>query len=462
MSEELGLKNKKSINFSEWYLEVIKKGKIVDYSGIKGFLIFRENGLYIFEKYMKYLENLLGKIGYKKFYFPLLIPESLLRVEKNHIAGFENQVFWVDYGGNTKLEERLAIRPTSETIMYNFFKQSIFSYRDLPLKVHQTVSVFRYETKSTKPLIRDREILWNEAHSAHSSLEEVRREMKKIYKIYKKVFDYCCLPIIFVNVKVGIFAGAIEAWEAYTIFPDGKALEMCSINNLAQKFSKAFGIKFLNRENKEEYVYQGCYGISERVIAAIIAIHGDDKGLILPPTLSPLQVVIIPIFYNEEQRRKVLEYCEKVLKALKRMKIRVGMDVEEKTPGYKFNEYELYGVPLRIEIGEKEINENKITIAIRLTGKKTELNFSEIKNIKKMLEEIQYEMLKRAYDYFKEKISRGKIEKGKISIVNICQNCFEKVDKDFEIIGVPLENSKVDKCIYCNNQCEEIVLAETY
>jgi len=450
-------KVKKSENFEEWYLEVIRRGKLVEYSKVKGFLVWTDRAIYIHEKYMHLLEKLLTKIGYKKFYFPLLIPFSLMAKESDHIKGFEKQVFWVETEG-----EKLAIRPTSETIMYDFFKSVIISYRDLPFKVFQTTSVYRYETKSTKPLIRDREILWNEAHSAHSTMEDVKREMKKILKIYKKIFDFCKIPVIFVNVKQGIFAGAEEAWEAYTIFPSGKVLEMGSINNLGQKFSKVFEIRFLDEKNQENFVYQGCYGISERVLAAIVAIHGDDKGLILPPSLSPIQAVIIPIYYNESEKEEVFNYCEKVLKKLKAIKIRAFIDYSEKTPGWKFNEYELLGIPIRIEIGKKEISEEKITIVKRTNGEKISLQLNQIKTILSIFKEIENEIKERAENYFKSMISYGKIEKGKISIVNVCQNCFDKIEKDLEILGIPLENNKKENCIFCGNICDQVVIGESY
>ncbi|MEM5801885.1 MAG: proline--tRNA ligase [Candidatus Aenigmatarchaeota archaeon] len=472
MAEEEGILAKKEENFSEWFHEVIQKTGLIDQRfPLQGFLVFGWLGLEIHENYMQYLESLYKKNGYKKYYFPALIPERLLATEAEHIRGFHDQVFWVTHSGEKPMGERAALRPTSETAMYEMFKLWIRSYKDLPLKIFQTTSVFRSETKHTRPLIRDREILWNEAHSAHVSLEDINKHVKEVVEIYKKLFEYCAIPVIFFDVVSGIFAGALQAIEAYTIFPDGRVLEMGSVNNLGQRFSKAFNVTFLDENGERKYVYQGSYGVSERILAAIVALHGDNKGLILPPNVAPIQVIIIPILGKKDE--KIINYCKKVKKMLEN-DLKVEMDLnKEKTPGWKFNYYEMLGVPLRIEIGEKELMEKTITIVRRDNRKRQTIKFEKaIEKIKSLLNVIQKKLYKKAKEELKKKLSEAKDisqlkkileEKGGLVKTEWCgkKECADYIKaetKGGEIIGILYEKKEAPrgKCIWCNGKSKYV------
>ncbi len=473
MAEQEGITVKKSENFSEWFHEIIHKAGLIDQRfPLQGFLVFNWYGLEIHEAYMEYLEKLYKKNGYKKYYFPTLIPEKLLATEAAHIRGFHDQVFWITQGGEKQLEERIALRPTSETPMYEMFKLWIRSYKDLPIKIFQTTSVFRYETKHTRPLIRDREIFWNEAHSVHENLEGINKHVKEVVEIYAKLFDFCAIPVTFIDVVTGVFAGAIQAIEPYTIFPDGKVLEMGSVNNLGQKFSRAFGVKFLKKNGASEFVYQGSYGVSERILAAIAAIHGDDKGIILPPTVAPIQAIIVPIFGKDDD--KVIKYCKDAKKVLEN-NFRVDLDIDrDETPGWKFNHYEMLGVPLRIEVGSKELKSKSITIVRRDKKLKQTIKLKDYsKRIKILLEDIQKNLYNTANTKMKEKMSEAKElnelkkilkERGGLVKTEWCgsKECSDNIKSETEggeLIGILYGKKETPKgkCIWCKEKSKHVV-----
>lgn len=396
----------KKADFSEWYHELIRRTLVDQRAPMAGFLAYRPLGFELHRRCMAILEDLLAATGHKRCYFPTLIPEHLLRTEEQHIAGFAEQVFWVTHAGPGKLEERAALRPTSETIMYEMLKLWIRSWRDLPMKIHQSCSIFRYETKHTRPLIRDREILWNEAHTSHATAKEAAAQIDEGIKIYTELFRRLTLPIIWIDVVAGVFAGAEAAVEPYTVFPEGRALEMGSVNNLGQRFSRAFGVKFKTQDGKEAYAYQTCYGVSERPLAALVAVHGDDRGLILPPEVAPIQAVIVPIIY-EKGKEKIMKAARSLKEKLK--DFRVELDGREQmTPGEKFYEWEMAGVPMRIEIGPKDVQKGGAMLVRRDTGKK---EFVKSAKIHAKLEQV-------FADIFKELAARaGRYHKSKIAIV---------------------------------------------
>ncbi|MEM7813663.1 MAG: proline--tRNA ligase [Candidatus Aenigmatarchaeota archaeon] len=396
--------------FSEWYHQVIKVADIIDQRyPMQGFLVYKPYGYEIFDRIMKVLEGLLAKTGHKKVYFPAVIPERLLAREASHIAGFHDEVFWITKGGATDMVEHAALRPTSETVMYEMLRLWIRSWRDLPVKIHQSTTVWRYETKHTRPLIRDREIHWNEAHTSHATAEEAAAQCKEGMRIYQELFRALAIPAIWLNVA-DVFAGAESAVEPYTVFPDGRGLEMGSVNNLGQRFSRAFGVKFKRADGSEDFVYQTCYGVSERLLAALVAVHGDDKGLVLPPDVAPIQVVIVPILF-EASKASTLEHARRLRDKLAE-RFRVHLDEREASAGAKFYDWELRGVPIRIEIGPRDIERKTVVVARRDTGEKiTEIEGKIATRISSLLSEIHSSLLQRADAYHKSKIAEARSEK---------------------------------------------------
>jgi prolyl-tRNA synthetase len=475
MAEEKGITVKKSENFSEWYTQVVLKSGLVDYGPVQGTIAFREYAYEIWEKIREIFDKMIKKAGHKNAYFPLLIPESFLKKEAEHFKGFVPEVFWVTQAGDRKLGERLAIRPTSETIIYHFYSKWIRSWRDLPILLNQWCNVARAEIKSTKPFIRTSEFLWQEGHTAHATKEEADKEVMKILKLYQELIEnYLCIPVIVgkksENEK---FAGALYTTTLEAIMPDGKALQMGTSHNLGQNFSKAFDIKFVDKDGKEKYVWQTCWGISTRLIGAVVMVHGDDKGLILPPKIAPIQVVIVPIYYKKVERKKVLKKCKEVLEKLNKVEVRAIVDDrEEYTPGWKFNEWELKGVPVRIEIGIKDIEKKQVVIARRDNFEKVILKEKELdKKILQLLESIQKNLFKRAKKFLREKITEEKdynkfkeILEKKGGFIKACwcadPSCEKKIKEETgaTIRVIPFKKEKIfSNCIYCGKEAKEVV-----
>ncbi|MEM2974652.1 MAG: proline--tRNA ligase [Candidatus Micrarchaeia archaeon] len=461
------MKNKKNESFSEWYHELANEILIDQRYPLQGFPVYRPWGYFIFSKYIRILEDLLDETGHQKCNFPLLIPERLLATEKDHIAGFHDSVFWVTHGGLSEMSEKAALRPTSETAMYTMLKLWIGSWRDLPFKIYQSCNVYRYETKHTRPLIRDREILWNEAHTSHASMEEAKEQIKIGVEIYRRVFERLALPVVFMNVVEGVFAGAEAAVEPYTVYPDGRALEMGSVNNLGQKFSRAFDIRFKTENGNEDYVYQTCYGLSERLLSAVIAVHGDDKGAVFTPEIAPVQIVIVPIVYEKSKKEiieKSRELCERIAKT---RSCRVRLDDREGiTPGAKFYEWEMKGVPVRIEIGEKELKEGKLTIVRRDIGdRKTVENKGFEEKIPSLFAEIHSNLKRKAEEYHKSKIKDAKDDKEvRKTLDNKCMvrviwcgelDCASELEKkmDAPFIGTDYDSTpESGVCTHCGRE----------
>ncbi|WP_456375192.1 proline--tRNA ligase [Methanocaldococcus sp.] len=370
------------MEFSEWYSEILEKAGIYDVRyPIKGCGIYLPYGFKIRKYTFEIIRNLLDKSGHEEVLFPLLIPENLLAKEGEHIKGFEDEVYWVTHGGKNPLDVKLALRPTSETAIYYMMKLWVKVHTDLPIKIYQIVNTFRYETKHTRPLIRLREIMtFKEAHTAHSTKEEAENQIKEAISIYKKFFDTLGIPyLISKRPEWDKFPGAEYTVAFDTIFPDGRAMQIATVHNLGQNFSRTFEIIFETPTGDKDYAYQTCYGISDRVIASIIAIHGDEKGLILPPIVAPIQIVIVPLIFKE-QKDLVLNKAEEIYKRLKD-KYRVYIDNRDIRPGRKFNDWEIKGVPLRIEIGPKDIENKKITLFRRDTMEKFQVDESQLENV---------------------------------------------------------------------------------
>ena len=466
--EDVGITVSKNEDFSEWYTQVVLKAKLADYAPVKGLIVLRPDGYSIWESLRSTFDKKFAKNGIRNGFLPILIPESLLGKEQKHFAGFNPEVFWVTHSGTNEIGDRLALRPTSETLAYTMYAKWIQSWRDLPLKINFWNTALRAEIKATKPFLRTSEFLWQEGHTVHTTQEEAEKEVMKILEIYKNtVEEELAIPVTTgKKSEKEKFVGAVYTTTMESIMPDGKALQMGTSHFLGQNFSKPFEVKFADKDNVEHFAWQTSWGVSWRLIGAMIMAHGDDKGLVLPPNVAPTQVVIVPIYKNEEGKEKVLSKVDEIKKELETKNIRVHVDDRSGlSPGYKFNDWELKGVPLRIEIGPKDIEKQSIVIAKRHNREKSTLSFNEIENIFKILQEIQKEMLEKAKKQAKEntrEISnynefKSKIEKGGFFNAPWCGKleCEEKIKEetgaDIRVIPFGSENEDL-KCMYCKEQ----------
>jgi prolyl-tRNA synthetase len=368
----------KKTNFSEWYNDLLIDAQIMDVRyPIKGLYVWFPFGFKLRKLTYDVLRSLLDK-DHEEAYFPLLIPENELLKESEHIKGFEEEVFWVTRGGFSELEVPLALRPTSETAIYPMFSIWIRSHADLPLKIYQLVNTFRYETKHTRPLIRLREITsFKEAHTAHASWEDAKLQTDAAVALYKEFYDRLGIPyIVSRRPQWDRFPGADYTLAFDTLMPDGKSLQVGTIHHLGTNFAKTFDITYEDRDGNQQFVNQTCYGISERCIAAVISVHGDDKGLVLPPEIAPVQVVIIPIYSRQTDGEAILKACNELRDELSRF--RVVLDTEDVRPGAKFYKWEKQGVPIRLEIGPRDLSKSSVTVVRRDTGKKESVKRSEL------------------------------------------------------------------------------------
>ena len=468
----MGITVSKNEDFNEWYTQVVLKAKLADYAPVKGLIVLRPDGYSIWESLRNTFDKKFAKNGIRNGFLPILIPESLLGKEQKHFAGFNPEVFWVTHSGTNKIGDKLALRPTSETLAYTMYSKWIQSWRDLPLKINFWNTALRAEIKATKPFLRTSEFLWQEGHTVHTTQEEAEREVMKILEIYKNsVEEELAIPVtIGKKSEKEKFVGAVYTTTMESIMPDGKALQMGTSHFLGQNFSKPFEVKFADKDNVEHFAWQTSWGVSWRLIGAMIMTHGDDKGLILPPNVAPTQVVIIPIYKNDEDKEKILSKVDEIKNNLELKEIRMHIDDREGlSPGYKFNDWELKGVPLRIEIGPKDIEKQSIVIAKRYNRKKLTLNFNEIEKISTILDEIQKEMLKNAKEEAQKNtidISgyaefKSKIEEGGFLNAPWCGKleCEEKIKEDTgaDIRVIPFGNDNSNlKCVCCQEQSASI------
>jgi prolyl-tRNA synthetase len=372
--------------FSEWYDNVLLEAKVVDDRyPVKGFSVYTGWGMSIAKRIISMLEEKLEENGNEPMQFPVVIPEDAFQKEEEHIEGFSGEVFWVTHAGNNKLERKLLLRPTSETAIYPLFKLWIRSHQDLPLRMHQTCNVYRYETKATRPLYRGREFLWNEGHTAHAEYEDAEKEVNAAIEAYRSVYDR--LGLSYITMKrpdFDKFAGADYSVAFDTWNPDGKVNQIGTVHQLGHNFANAFELTYEDSDGEQSTATTTCYGMGfGRTLAATIAHHGDDHGLVLPPLIAPKQVVIVPILFKDKEEI-VIEYAKKVYKKIKYSGIRVELDDDNRfNPGDKYYKWEMYGVPLRIEIGPKEAQNNKLTLVRRDTFEKIQVDESKIiENIK--------------------------------------------------------------------------------
>jgi prolyl-tRNA synthetase len=470
--EDVGITVSKNDDFSEWYTQVVLKAKLADYAPVKGLIVLRPDGYSIWESLKNTFDKKFSKNGIRNGFLPILIPESLLGKEQKHFAGFNPEVFWVTHSGTNEVGDRLALRPTSETLAYTLYSKWIQSWRDLPLKINFWNTALRAEIKATKPFLRTSEFLWQEGHTVHTTQKEAEMEVSKILDIYKNtVEEELAIPVMTgKKSEKEKFVGAVYTTTMESIMPDGKALQMGTSHFLGQNFSKPFEVKFADKDNVEHFAWQTSWGVSWRLIGAMIMAHGDDKGLVLPPKVAPMQVVIVPIYKNEEGEKIVSPKVQTIKDELESKEIRVHVDDRSGlSPGYKFNDWELKGVPIRIEIGPKDIEKQSFVIAKRYNREKSNLGFDEIEKISTILDEIQKNMLSNAREQAKSNtidISdysefKSKIEQGGFFNSPWCgkQECEEKIKEETgaEIRVIPFESEDANqKCIYCQQQSVSI------
>ena len=458
----------RDVDFAKWYTDVCKKADLVDYTNVKGSMIIRPLGYAIWEEIQKILDKKIKETGHENVQMPMFIPESLLQkekdhVEKEHVKGFAPEVAWVTYGGSEKLEERMCVRPTSEVLFCEHYKKIINTYRDLPILYNQWCTIVRWE-KTTRPFLRSREILWQEGHTMHRTAEEAKEETLKMFDVYKDFqVNYLALPVITgKKTEKEKFAGAEETYTLEAMMYNGYALQNGTSHYFGKHFAEAFGIKFTDKDNTLKTPYQTSWGVTTRMIGAIIMTHGDDHGLVLPPRIAPFKTIIIPI-------GDVSEKLEELKQNLKDNDITFKVDDRDKTPGFRFADAEVKGYPIRIELGKRDLENNIVTLVRRDTLEKIQVTFEEIiPKVKELLETIQKDMLKRAtirrdsmiyeannYDELRE-IATTK--DGGFTKINWCGNveCENKIKDDFGIKSRCLiENEEVTgPCTVCGKEAK--------
>jgi len=459
-----------SEDFAQWYTDIVLKAELVDYSSVKGCLVIKPAGYAIWELIQKQLDERFKETGVENVYMPMFIPESLLEKEKDHVEGFAPEVAWVTQGGLEPLQEKLCVRPTSETLFCDLYANIVHSYRDLPKVYNQWCSVVRWE-KTTRPFLRSREFLWQEGHTAHATAEEAEERTKQMLNLYAQF----CEEVLAIPMVKGRktdkekFAGAEATYTIEALMHDGKALQSGTSHNFGDGFARAFNIQYTDKDNKLSYVYQTSWGMTTRLIGAVIMVHGDDSGLKLPPRVAPIQTVIIPIMQNKPG---VLDKANEIAAALKAKGIRVKVDDTDKRPGFKFSEQEMRGFPTRIEIGPKDIEAGTCIIARRDTGEKITVALTDIETkLPELLDEIQSNMLETArkhrdahtysattYEEFVDAINnKPGFVKAMWCMDEACEN---KIKEDTTATSrcMPFEQEKIsDVCVCCGRPAKTLV-----
>ena len=457
-------------DFAQWYTDVVTKAELIDYSNVKGCMVIKPAGYAIWENIQKRLDERFKAVGVENVYMPMFIPESLLQKEKDHVEGFAPEVAWVTHGGLNPLQERMCVRPTSETLFCDFYKGDIHSYRDLPKVYNQWCSVVRWE-KETRPFLRSREFLWQEGHTAHATAQEAEERTEQMLNVYA---DFCeevlAIPVVKGRkTEKEKFAGAKATYTIEALMHDGKALQSGTSHNFGDGFAKAFGIQYTDKDNKLTYVHQTSWGLSTRLIGGIIMVHGDNSGLVLPPRVAPTQVMVIPI---QMQKEGVLEKAEAVRARLSKV-CRVKLDAADKSPGWKFSEQEMRGIPLRVELGPKDIEAEKCVVVRRDTREKAEVPLSELETrIPELLEQMQGDMFERAKAHRDTHIwdahnyeELREIAENKPGFIRgmWCEDraCEEKIKEDFAVTSrcMPFDDQEqiADVCVCCGRPAHKLV-----
>ena len=468
-------KNKKDQDFNEWYNEIVELADLCDKRyPIKGMNVWRPYGWKIMNHIDQLIKQEMVKTNHEEVNFPLLIPESSFKKEEEHIEGFGSEVFWITHAGLNKLEEKWLLRPTSETAMYPMFSLWVRSHADLPLKTFQIVNTFRYETKQTKAFIRVREIHFFESHTCHKNYEDAEKQIQEDKIIAKNLFKKLCLPFIFCKrPEWDKFAGAYYTLSIDVLMPSGKTLQLGSIHQYRDNFSKPYDIKYESEDGKHNYCHQTTYGMSERILGALIGIHGDDKGIIIPPDVAPIQVIIIPIIFKGKEG-DVIKNCHSLRDRLNENGIRTIVDDRDITPGNKYYDRELKGVPIRIEIGPREVEKNEIVIVRRDIGVKTSITQnSSIEYLQKELDKISQDLFNNATKLIQENIHKEKDLDTALKLKGIIElpwcgdeNCALEIENilDENTLGEPIEDSLCEYlCPICKKKASKWMrYAKTY
>ncbi len=456
-------------DFTQWYTDVVKKAELIDYSSVRGCMIIKPYGYAIWELIQKQLDQRFKDTGHENVYMPMFIPESLLQKEKDHVKGFAPEVAWVTHGGDDKLTERLCVRPTSEVLFCDHYANIIQSYRDLPKLYNQWCSVVRWE-KTTRPFLRSLEFLWQEGHTAHATAEEAEEETIKMLNVYAEFCEnVLAIPMVKgQKTEKEKFAGAKATYTIESLMHDGKALQSGTSHNFGDGFAKSFDIKYTDKENKLQYVHQTSWGMTTRLIGAVIMVHGDDSGLVLPPSIAPIEVIIVPIMQKKEG---VLEKAAELKAKLSKF-ARVKVDETDKSPGWKFAEYEMKGVPVRLEIGPKDIENNQAILVRRDTREKMIVSLDDLEvEVKKLLESLQVGLLEKALKHRNEHTYEAKTMAEFSKIIDTTPGfikamwCGEEACETAikEQTGatsrcMPFEQEHVgENCVYCGEKAEKLV-----
>lgn len=456
-------------DFAQWYTDVVKQAELVDYGMVRGTMIMKPYGFAIWENVRDELDRKIKETGHSNVAFPLFIPESLLQKEKDHVEGFAPEVAWVTHGGDEELAERLAIRPTSEVLFCDYYSENIHSYRDLPKLYNQWANVVRWE-KTTRPFLRSSEFHWQEGHTAHATNEEAAKETDQMLDVYADIAEnYLAIPVIKGRkTEMEKFAGAEYTITIECMMHDGKALQAGTSHNFGSGFAEAFDITYLDKEGKSQYVHQTSWGLSTRIMGALIMVHGDNRGLVVPPRIAPTQAMIVPIAQHKEG---VLDKAYDLRDKLANI-VRVDIDASDKMPGWKFNECEMKGYPIRIEIGPKDIEKNQVVLVRRDTNEKEFVAMDQLEErLPALLDEIQQNLYDQALAHRNEKTtdvkSMEEMEKALEENPGFmramwCGNdaCEEKVKEELQVTSrcIPFEQETLDdKCFCCGKEAEEMV-----
>ncbi len=461
---------------SEWFTQIIQKAELIEYSPVSGCYILRPRSFFIWEEIKNFLDKKFKEDGVKNAYFPLFIPESLLQKESSHVEGFAPEVAWVEHGGNTKLKERLAVRPTSETIMYDAYGKWVRSYKDLPIRLNQWCNVVRWEFKHCTPFLRSREFLWQEGHTAFAEQKDAMNETHTILKFYEQTFkELLAIPVLAGRKsEKEKFAGADYTLSLESFFPNGKAIQGCTSHHLGQNFSrkKAFNISFTNNEGKKEHVWQNSWGFSTRTIGVVIMMHSDDKGLVLPPKIAQEQVVIIPILFDKTKTQVMKEVDAIEEKLAKNHRVHVD-DRDKYSPGWKFNEWETKGTPLRIEIGPRDLEKGEVVITRRDTNNKKAVKIKDIEvEVAKQLDAMHDNLYKKANKHLKESVvevttlaeAKKEINKEKKMVfapwcaLPECEEHFKEETGGAKSLNAPFKQPKMkadQKCFVCKEKAQK-------
>ena len=455
-------------DFTQWYTDVVIKAGLIAYSNIKGFMVYKPAGYALWEAVQKHLDARFKAVGVENVYLPMMIPENLLNKESDLVNGFAPEVAWVTHGGQEELQERICVRPTSETLFSDFYKDEVHSYRDLPKNYNQWCSVVRWE-KETRPFLRSREFMWQEGHTVHATMEEAVERTELMLDVYA---DFCAEDLAIPTIKgrktdKEKFAGAIATYTIEALMHDGRALQSGTSHNFGDDFARAYGIQFTDKDNKLKYAFQTSWGLSTRIIGALIMVHGDNSGLVLPPKIAPTQVMIIPI---QQRKAGVLEKAREIKEML--ADFRVKVDETDKSPGFKFAEQEMRGIPLRVEIGPRDIAEGKCGVVRRDTREKITCDIAALpEKVAELLPMIQKDMYERAKKHLEEhtfdapdKATFEKLFEETPGFVKAMwcgsRECEEKIKEDYSVTSrcIPYKQEKLsDVCVCCGKPATKMV-----